>query len=164
MYKKIIFIFIVIIVLIRGIYGLYKINSEKENLNNKITFYELKTHEYFSVVNNGKYYIDSKEELKKFYSLYSDKISIDEGKLSDNTFFIETIKVPSGSISIKLNDVNLNNNKVNFVIDKNTPEIGTDDMAFWYLVAIIPNDMLKNINISEWEKPSSVLNNKYLDK
>lgn len=164
MYKRIVFIFIVILVLVRGIYGLFAINSNKRNINTDITFYELQTHEYFSVVNNGKYYINSLNELKKFYSLYSNKISIDEDKLSGNTFFIETIEVPSGSISIKLTDVNLNNKKVNFIIDKNTPEIGTDDMAFWYLVAIIPNDMLKNIDISDWKKPSMVMNNNYLDK
>ncbi len=163
MYKKIVFIFIVILVLVRGIYGLYMINSNKKNINTNITFYELQTHEYFSGISDGKYYINSSDELKKFYSLYSDKISIDEDKLSGNTFFIETIQVGSGSISISLSDVNLNNKKVNFVIDKNTPENGTDDMAFWYLVAIIPNNMLKGIDISEWNRPSMVVNNN-LDK
>ena len=91
MYKRIIFIFIVILVLVRGIYGLFVINSNKKKINNEITFYELKTSEYFSGVNNGNYYINSKEELKRFYSLYSNKISIDEDKLSSNTFFIKTI-------------------------------------------------------------------------
>ena len=41
MYKRIIFIFIVILVLVRGIYGLFVINSNKEKINNEITFYEL---------------------------------------------------------------------------------------------------------------------------
>lgn len=164
MYKKIVFIFIIILVLIRGIYGLFAINTNKKYINNEITFYELKTHEYFRGVSNGKYYINSLKELRSFYSLYSNEISIDEDKLSDNTFFIETIEVPSGSISIKLSDVNFNNNKVNFVIDRITPEICTDDMAFWYLVAIIPNNMLDSVDISDWKKPSIVMNNNYFDK
>lgn len=164
MYKKIVFIFIVLLVLIRSIYALYMINLNKKKIDNEIAFYELQTHEYFSDVSNGKYYINSLEELKKFYSLYSNKLSIDEDKLSGNTFFINTIEVSSGSIYIKLTDVNLDNNKVNFIIDKKIPEIGTMDMALWYLVAVIPNDMLKDIDISDWKKPSSVLNNKYVDK
>lgn len=164
MYKRIIFIFIVILVLVRGIYGLFVINSNKKKINNEITFYELKTSEYFSGVNNGNYYINSKEELKRFYSLYSNKISIDEDKLSSNTFFIKTIQVGSGSISISLSDVNLDNNKINFIVDKNVPEVGTDDMALWYLVAIIPNNMLNDIDISDWNKPSSLVNKNELDK
>ena len=166
MYKKIIFIFIVALVLIRGIYGLYNIINDKKEINdNKITFYELQTNEYFPDINNGKYYINSLDELKKFYSLYSDILNINVNYLKDNSLFINTIEVGSGSISIKLKDVNLDNNKVNFVINRNTPEVGTDDMAFWYLVAIIPNDMLENIDISDWFKPSYVMDSfQYLDK
>ena len=96
--------------------------------------------------------------------MYSNKISIEEDKLSSNTFFIKTIQVGSGSISISLSDVNLDNNKINFIVDKNVPEVGTDDMALWYLVAIIPNNMLEGIDISDWCKPSMIFNNKYFDK
>ena len=96
--------------------------------------------------------------------MYSNKISIDEDKLSSNTFFIKTIQVGSGSISISLSVVNLDNNKINFIVDKNVPEVGTDDMALWYLVAIIPNNMLNDIDISDWNKPSSLVNKNELDK
>lgn len=165
MYKKIIFVVIVILVLIRGIYGIYNIITDKKESNdNKITFYELKTSEYFPDINNGKYYINSLEELNNFYSLYSDILNINVNYLNDNSLFINTIEVSSGSISIKLRDVNLDNNKVNFVINREVPEVGTDDMAFWYLVAIIPNDMLNGVNISDWNKPSLIVNKNYLDK
>lgn len=163
MYKKILVVIIVLLVVIRAIYGIQNIRNDNENINgntSEIIKYEIKTHKYLYEGNIiRQYYINSLEELKSFYSLYSDKIDIDENYLDSNSIFIQTIQVDSGSISIKLEDVNFDNNKVNFIIDRNVPEIGTEDMAFWYLIAIIPNDMLKNVDISDWNKPSMTKNN-----
>lgn len=162
MYKKIIFIIIAILVIIRFIYGISSIKKKNIESNDKLTFYTLQTHQYSNNNPNNKYYINSIDELNQFYSVYTNKLNINIDYLKDNSIFIETMQVSSGSITIKLLDVNFENSKVNFVIDKNIPEIGTDDMAFWYLVAIIPNDKLQGLNLKEWKRPSAVIKaNKY---
>ena len=48
------------------------------------------------------------------------------------------------------------NNKLQFDTDWNAPEVGTMDMATWYLVAIVTNDKLKDIDISDWKRPSEM--------
>lgn len=141
-----------------------KVKVKDDNKKENFTKYELQTHEYFaSLPSTDSYIIDSKAELHKFYAIYSEALNVKEDDLKDNTYFIKVASVSSGSIKMKLSDVNLDNNKVNFIIDKETPEIGTDDMAFWYFVAIIPNSKLKNLDLSEWHKPSEVADD-YLDK
>lgn len=135
-----------------------KTTSHQDENNNEIIKYELQTHEYFSdAPNTNKYFIDSENELNKFYSIYSDELAINKDYLKNNSIFIQVEQVGSGSIQIKLSSVEFDNNTVNFIIDKNYPEIGTMDMAFWYLVAIIPNNQLNNLNLSNWSKPSEIL-------
>ena len=133
-------------------------NQGKDVNNADIIKYELQTHEYFSDMPNVyKYYIDSENELNKFYSIYSDKLDINKEYLKNNSIFIQVEQVGSGSIQMKLSSVTFDNNTVNFIIAKDSPEIGTMDMAFWYFVAIIPNNQLKNLNLSNWNKPSEIL-------
>lgn len=135
-----------------------KTTSYQDENNNEIIKYELQTHEYFSdAPNTNKYFIDSENELNKFYSIYSDELAINKDYLKNNSIFIQVEQVGSGSIQMKLSSVAFDNNTVNFIIDKNSPEIGTMDMAFWYLVAIIPNNQLNNLNLSNWSKPSEIL-------
>lgn len=126
--------------------------------NEDIIKYELQTHEYFNYLHNiqNKYYIDSEEELDKFYALFSDAINIDKKYLKNNTLFVQVKERGSGSDIMKLKDVNFNNNRVNFSIKVDSPEVGTADMACWYLVAIIPNSKLKGISYEGWYKPSSI--------
>lgn len=132
-------------------------NQQKENTDNIIK-YELQTHKYFSDVPNVyKYFIDSESELNTFYDIYSDELNINKKYLSNNSIFIQVSQVSSGSITMKLSSVTFDNNTVNFIVDTNSPEIGTDDMAFWYLVAIIPKEQLNNLNLSNWNKPSEIL-------
>lgn len=57
---------------------------------------------------------------------------------------------------MELSFVTFENNTVNFVVNEDYPEIGTNDMAFWYLVAIIPNDKLFALKFDEWKRPSEV--------
>ena len=119
--------------------------------------YELQTHEYFSNKPNvDNYFIDSESELNEFYNIYSDKLNIDKDYLKNNSIFIQVSQVSSGSIQKKLSSVTFDNNTVNFIVDIDSPEIGTMDMAFWYLVAIIPNEQLNNLNLSNWSKPSEI--------
>ncbi len=132
----------------------------KENKNENIVMYELKTSDYYDFIynNSNSFYIDSEEELEKFYSLLSKDLNIDKKYLEDSTIFVQVKQVGSGSISIKLKDVSFDNNTINFSISENIPEVGTADMACWYLVAIVPNDMLQGINYDGWIKPSNINN------
>ena len=135
-----------------------------KNDNNKdIIMYELQTHEYFNYLHNiqNKYYIDSEKELDIFYSLFSDAIKIDKNYFKENTVFVHVIEVGSGSDRIKLKDVNFKNNTVNFSTKVDITEVGTADMACWYLVAIIPNSKLDGISYEGWSKPSSIDINEY---
>lgn len=135
-----------------------KTTSYQDENNNEIIKYEIQTHEYFSEAPNAnKYFINSENELNKFYSIYSDKLDIDKNYLKNNSIFIQVEEVGSGSVQMKLSSVSFDNNTVNFIIDQNSPEIGTMDMAFWYFVAIIPNAQLNNLNLSNWSKPSEIL-------
>lgn len=135
-----------------------KTTSFQSENNNEIIKYELQTHEYFNdAPNTNKYFIDSENELNKFYSIYSDKLVVNKEFLKNNSIFIQVEQVGSGSIQMKLSSVSFDNNTVNFSIDKNSPEIGTADMAFWYFVAIIPNNKLNNLNLDNWSKPSEIL-------
>ena len=119
--------------------------------DNQIVKYELQTHEVFSdYPDNSKYHITSPEELNRFYEKYSDVLAINIEYFKHNDIFIQVQSESSGSINHKLESVNLNNNTVNFTISTDRPEIGTDDMVFWYFVAIIPRNQIANLNLSDW--------------
>ena len=150
--KNIFLIGLILVLLITGC-------TFKKNKN--IIMYELKTSHYFNL-NQNKFFINSEEELNKFYSLFSNRLdissqlNINKEYLKNNTIFIQVSEVNSGSISMKLKNVTFENSKVNFSVTKNIPEKGTQDMACWFLVAIIPNQKLQNIKFDGWIKPSSV--------
>ena len=135
----------------------FKNDNQQKETNDNIIKYELQTPEYFDNkpdINN--YFIDSESELNEFYNIYSDRLNIDKDYLKNNSIFIQVSQVESGSIQKKLSSVTFDNNTVNFIVDTDFPEIGTADMAFWYLVAIIPNEQLNNLNLSNWSKPSDI--------
>ena len=163
MNKKCCILALILIILLGGLILLYfglsnKCDNSKKEDNSKIEIvkYELQTHEYYQdKVDKSKYYIDSKEELNAFYNLYSDALKVNENILDNNTIFVEVKEVGSGSIKYELKDV-LIDDTVIFKLDSEEPEIGTDDMAFWYFVAIIPNNVIKDIKLDEWVKPSSI--------
>ena len=156
MSKKTKYILILILIIIVDIAAFYILIYKKNNLN-EITKYEIKTNEYFSEdLDTGKYVISSAEELDKFYKLYSSILNINEEYLGNNSIFVQTEKVGSSSTQLKLSAVTFENNNVNFVVERKNSEIGTTDMAFWYLVAIIPNEKLTNLNLDGWKKPSEV--------
>lgn len=157
--KKIIYIIAILIVLVCVIITYIVLNKKdvKYNLNDNIIKYELQTSENFiDIPNTNKYFIDSVAELNKFYSIYSDVLDIDKNYLENNSIFIQVELASSGSITMELSSVTFENNTVNFVVNEDYPEIGTNDMAFWYLVAIIPNDKLSALKFDEWKRPSEV--------
>ena len=145
-------IFLVFVLLLAGCS--FK-NSENEDAGDIIK-YEFQTHEYFDFLygNPNAFYIDSEKELNAFHSLFSDKLEINKDDLKNNTVFVKVMEVTSGSDEMKLDDVTFTDNIVNFSISVDGPEIGTADMACWYLVAIIPNQKLKGIKYDGWVKPS----------
>ena len=135
---------------------LYYKYREKENpaSNNQIIKYELQTSEVFdSPSNNSKYRITSTKELNDFYSKYSDVLNVNAKYLKYNDIFIQVKSEPSSSISHKLEDVDLENNTVNFIISTDEPSLKMADMAFWYFVAVIPRSQLNNLDLSSWETP-----------
>lgn len=136
----------------------FKNDNQQKETNDDIIKYELQTHEYFSDVPDVyNYFIDSESELNVFYNIYSDNLNINKNYLKNNSIFIQVSQASSGSTMMKLSSVTFDNNTVNFIVDKSSPQIGTDDMAFWYLVAIIPKEQLNNLNLSDWNKPSEIL-------
>lgn len=147
-----------LLVLIIGVVGYYIISqSIRIEEKDQIIKYELQTHEYFeSKPKISKYFIDSVDELAKFYEIYSDQVDINKDYLKDHSVFIKVQEVNSGSIDMKLSSVNFQNNKVNFIIEQTVSGVGTNDMAFWYFVAIIPNKRLEGKNLSDWVKPSKI--------
>lgn len=136
-------------------------DKEKYDITD-ILKYEIKTSYYKLDKNKNKIYIDSEEELNNFYSLFDNKLNIDKYYLYNNTIYIQYISVGSSAIECKLNDVNFENNIINFKYDVITPDgIMTQDMAGWYLMAIIPNSKLTNIDTGDWIKPSTIKKDKY---
>ncbi|MBR6133289.1 MAG: hypothetical protein IKQ29_01075 [Bacilli bacterium] len=137
-----------------------KVEEEKPKEEEKqleVKKYELQTHEYFEKApEETKYIISSVDELNVFYYLYSDVLNIKEKELKDYTMFVEVKQVGSGSDTYKILKVDISG-KVSFLVDESIPEVGTDDMAFWYLVAMIPNEMLKDVDTSDWAIPSVIM-------
>ncbi len=150
-----------------GAYWLYSngnFSHEQNTESSEIAIkYELQTHEYYPLdkLNHRQFHIESESDLEAFYSLFSDKLEVNPEYLKGNDIFIKVAPASSGSIKHTLKDVNFDNNTVNFIISTESPEVGTDDMAFWYFVAVIPRDKLKNIDTSDWIKPSTIDNKKW---
>ena len=131
-----------------------KTKTKKPNINsnnkNIITF-EKKTGQY-DYDYEGQYCISNKNELKKFYSRYSIKLNINEEYLKNNIILIKVEQTGSGSNKFKLKGVIFNNDDIKFDIKRKYPKVGTDDMARWYFVAIIPKHYIDNINFKKWKK------------
>ena len=135
----------------------YQKPTEMPSPDEAIVKYELQTHEYFSdAPATTKYHIKTVKDLNDFYSLYSNQLAAKTEYLEHNDLFIEVRVANSGSIKHTLDAVNFDNNTVNFEISTTSPEIGTDDMAFWYFVAVIPKEKVKNLDTSAWSIPSEI--------
>jgi len=126
------------------------------NVNNNIMKYELKTSEYFGGRVPNRIYINSELELDKFYNIFSDKVNLKKDYLKNNSAFVQIETVGSGSIRKKLTSVTFDDDNVNFQIDTKKPQIGTCDMATWYLVALIPKQEVEKLKLSGWKKPSEI--------
>lgn len=137
------------------------LKSNKEDNKDEIIKYEIKNTESFNYKTNvNKYVINSLEELNDFYSIYKEDLNINKDYLKDNSIFIQVEGAVSSNNKVKLNSISFENNKINFNIEKSSGNgIGLTVMSNWYLIAVIPNYKLENINLDDWSKPSQILNN-----
>lgn len=130
-----------------------KNEAKKDNKEGKIEFYSIKTTSGFSKeFDNIGYKIVSDEELNVFSSMFKGFELSKEYDLSENTIFIE-LETDSGDSVIDINDVKVDK-IVYFDIAKKSGK--TEDIAYWYLIAIIPNDMLEGVNTNSWKLPTEV--------
>lgn len=155
MKKVAISIFILILLV-----GLCILNLNKGINDGSIDFFAIKTGEYYDDMRAwANYKITNEEELETFYALYRHVLPRDYD-LSNNTIFVQTQSCTSGSVKVDFKRVNINR-KLKFKVSTESPMMGTDDMAFWYLVAIIPNTKLNNVNVDEWKSPVDVATSEF---
>lgn len=138
-----------------------------------IILYELKTSEYYDPKpDTEKYCINSADELNLFFSIFSDALrdkelrpasdvpgdlfTLEEYLESDYSVFIQVREVGSGSVKMKLSSISLDEHGLSFIINSAHPQNQTADMAFWYFVAVIPNEQLTGVDTSDWKLPSEV--------
>lgn len=131
-----------------------------EEVKIELQTFELKTAEtYDSLPEETRYYIDSVEELNKLYYLYSDKffdeLELKDSYLRDYALFVEVRLEESDSKVLELSSVKITNN-VDFVV-KESGSSKSSKQAFWYLVALVPRNMINNKDISDWSTPSDVM-------
>lgn len=156
MKKVVIKLLVICILILMTLLGLLIV---KLNENNRPTdFFAMHTYNGFNdIIKNTKYKITNQKELEMFYTLYNGfKLSKDYN-LSKNTIFIQTQAHGSGSISVNFNGVSIDK-EVKFDVSTDIPKICTMDMAYWYLVAIVPNTKLNGVNVNEWRSPIDVNN------
>ena len=160
--KKISIFFLVFIAFFIGMFyfanqnGLRgSIEDEKDEI--EIKKYAIQTHEYFDSLTCLKYMIDSKDEVEVFNSKFDVDLKLNDVDFDKYKVFIQLEQVSSGSIDKEISDLLLDN-QIIFIIKSNSEGIGTDDMAMWYYVAIIPNSKLEDINYDAWQKPSIIIN------
>ena len=134
------------------------IDKEEDSNNVEITTKAIQTHEYYDDLEQTKYVIDSKDELKVFESKFKGKLKLDKTNFDNNKVFIQVEEVSSSGIQKEIADVILEDNII-FVIKTDAKGTMTDDMALWYYVAIIPNSKLDSVNYDDYYKPSDIINN-----
>ena len=160
--RKIITFFLVFIAFFIGMFYIANQNGLRGPIEDikeeeEIKKYAIQTHEYFNELTCLKYMIDSSDELEVFNSKFDVDLKIDDVDFENYKVFIQLEQVSSGSIDKEISDLLLDN-QIIFIIKSNSEGIGTDDMAMWYYVAIIPNSKLEDINYSAWQVPSTIIN------
>ena len=155
--KKILLIIIILIALIASIsLVFFKINRSNQNIKDdpSIERYAIQTGSgYNEIVPVIKYRINSNDELDAFCKMYGGFKLKNNYDLTKNTIFIETDVCGSGSVKCELEKVSIKE-KVEFGIKIDNPKNGgTMDIAYWYFVAIIPNEKLQGVNIDDWVTP-----------
>ena len=120
------------------------------------------TNEYFKDAPiYHKYHIDSEEELKAFYKIYSNKLNLDTKYFDNYEVFINVREKGPGEGSLYDPFVSVDyDNTIRVTSASETFTGKTTERYFYYLVGIIPKKLLINVDIDEWVKPSKVLKKK----
>lgn len=166
--KKILIVLVICILIMIILVSLmiFKLNREKDNPNLygssddvTIVFFSIKTSSGFNnIVENTKYRITNEVELDMFHILHNGFNLSKKYDLSKNTIFIQTQIHSAGNIIVDFNGVSINK-EVKFNINTKRPKAVEPLMAYWYLVAVVPNTKLNDVNINEWKSPIDVNNN-----
>lgn len=155
---RILAIVVLIAILIIGIViaSLHRRKPSTVDIANE--FFTVKTsHSFNQVLDDDYYKITNEEELNTFKELYQGFETDKKIELKDHTVFIQTVERGSGSDSITFEDVVIDS-KLTFKYSVDAPEVSTADMAYWYLVAIVPNSNLEGVNTDNWKSPIDVKN------
>lgn len=123
---------------------------------NYIDKFEIKLHSKNNNISEDKFYIDSNYEANLFNEVFSTEIDFSKFDFNDNVIFIKNINTGSGSNIFRLNRVIIKNGKVDFEIDKDIPKIGTADMAYWYIGAVVKFEDVMEYDLLDWKKPSEI--------
>ena len=109
------------------------------------------------------YKLDTKEDLDRFIESYKDTLTLDQGYdevpsfdtvtasydesfFADHTVVIAYVAASSGSYRFELQEIEINGSELCLnVIQTNHPEVGTADMAGWFVIAELVNADLADI-------------------
>ena len=105
-----------------------------------------------------KFYVDSLEEGEELNRSFGTDIDFNRVDFDNNVVLIQYMRTGSGSNKFELDDVIDNYGKVELKIEEHMPDggYGTDDMAYWYIGAIVNYDDVKDLNISDFKKVSNM--------
>ncbi len=111
----------------------------------------------FNEIKYDKLYINNVSELNTFSGYFTNDLNQYENELSDKSLFVQVVQKEPGGARIIYDGVSLDNNKLSFLYQVYEPDTGTNNMEYYYLIALIPNEDLNGIDISEWRLPSEAL-------
>ena len=105
-----------------------------------------------------KFYIDSLEEGDEFNKSFGTDIDFNKVDFDKYIVLMQYMRTGSGSNKFELDDVIDNYGVVELKIEEHIPDggYGTDDMAYWYIGAIVNYDDVKDLNISDFKKVSNM--------
>ena len=110
--------------------------------------------------NERKFILDNYKDFKDFFTKNNNSIFDGEGNpiksnndeifdkyneeyFDNNNLAVEYIVLGSGSITITYKGVNINNDEVEILYDRDEPEIGTMDMSGYFVIAEVSKDITK---------------------
>ena len=106
----------------------------------------------------NNYKITSEKEYKIFNEMYSNPLK-EKINYKKDTLFVQTYSINASGIKMKLDKAVVKDKKLEFKIKEDAVNATPTKVVTWYFVAVIPNNKLKGVNLSNWYKPSTIKNN-----
>ena len=155
MKRKIFIGFLVVLAIALIVFIIFLLTRPEEMKD--IKYYEKQTHQYYDKKGfaDNTFLIDSEKEYNIFKKQYDTPID-EKVNFEKDLLFIQVKPASSGSIMMKLKKVVIKKDQIVFQIKEKTPKKVTDDIAFWYFVAVIPRDKAAQYDLSNWHKISKV--------